>query len=235
MFTNKFTDFVKDNTAKIWVFVGAYGSGKSEVAVNFGKQLRTARPEQQLVLVDIDIVNPFYRSADAGSFLTKQRIRLIKPPFANTNSDVPALSPEVYTVFDDPDNLSIMDVGGDDLGAKVLGSMAKRFLEIEYQLIMVVNTCRPFTQTPEAIMAMARQIETASKMSITGLLNNTNILEATSFDLVIDSIPTVQAAAQQLGVPLCFTAVMESLIPDNWLTAESGQRVLLPMERWICY
>ena len=104
---------------RLHIFVGAYGSGKSEVSVHFARMLAEKHKDRQIILADLDIVNPFYRSADAISSLTEDNIRVIAPVYANTNVDVPALPPEINAIFDDGSVIGVLDLGGEDLGMKV--------------------------------------------------------------------------------------------------------------------
>jgi len=143
--------------ARITVFIGAYGSGKSEIAVNYALALKAAG--HSVVLADLDIINPFYRSADAESILAQAGIELIKPIFANTNVDVPAVPGAVFSLFDRTDRYAILDIGGEDLGARILASLKNRFPNEESSekahVFFVVNTCRPFTSNPDQIAAIA--------------------------------------------------------------------------------
>jgi len=125
---------ISEKSPRLFVFVGAYGSGKSEVSVHFARKLRRDYPERKILLADLDIINPFYRSVDARGILEKENIRVIAPNFANTNVDVPSVSGEMYSVFDDPEYLGVFDIGGEDMGARILSSMRSRFQNISYRL-----------------------------------------------------------------------------------------------------
>ena len=169
---------MKDNRLKI--IIGAYGSGKSEISVNLALKMRKENPSDKVLLADLDIVNPFYRSSDANKVLEENDIRLISPMYANSNVDAPVLSGEVYVIFDDDSYRGVFDIGGEDMGATILGSMKTRLDNTDAELIMAVNTRRPFTSTADEIIIMASELQEASKMKITGFINNTNILEQTT-------------------------------------------------------
>ena len=145
------------DTKRLNIFIGAYGSGKSEISVNCAVGIKTRNPEAKVLLADLDIVNPFYRSADAARKLDNLDIRVISPSYANSNVDVPALSGEVYSIFDDESYVGVFDIGGEDMGANVLGSMHNRLLGIDYNLFMVINTLRPFTSDEDSIIMMAKE------------------------------------------------------------------------------
>lgn len=125
---------------RLHIFVGAYGSGKSEVSVHFARMLAEKHKDRQIILADLDIVNPFYRSADAISSLTEDNIRVIAPVYANTNVDVPALPPEINAIFDDGSVIGVLDLGGEDLGAKVLAGMRGKIEKTDFRVYMVINT-----------------------------------------------------------------------------------------------
>ena len=184
------------------IIVGAYGSGKSEISVNVASDLKKRHPEQNVLLADLDIVNPFYRSADAARRLENLDIRIISPSYANSNVDVPALSGEVYSIFDDESYVGVFDIGGEDLGANVLGSMHNRLLNIDYSLFMVVNTLRPFTSDEDSIIEMAQELEKAAKLPISGFINNTNLLEQTEFEDIVKGTAMIKRVSERTGVPL---------------------------------
>ena len=184
------------------IFIGAYGSGKSEISVNVASDLKKRHPEQNVLLADLDIVNPFYRSADAARRLENLDIRIISPSYANSNVDVPALSGEVYSIFDDESYVGVFDIGGEDLGANVLGSMHNRLLNIDYSLFMVVNTLRPFTSDEDSIIEMAQELEKAAKLPISGFINNTNLLEQTEFEDIVKGTAMIKRVSERTGVPL---------------------------------
>ena len=147
-----------DKNLRLYIFVGAYGSGKSEVSVNFARMLKAMNPDRKVLIADLDIVNPFFRSADASQILEREGIRLIAPNYANTNVDAPTVTGEMFTIFDDESYIGVFDVGGEDLGAKILASMHSRFKSIDYRMFMVVNTNRPFTADSTGICKMAAEL-----------------------------------------------------------------------------
>jgi hypothetical protein len=167
--------FMNEPPARLTVFIGAYGSGKSEIAVNYALALKTTG--RAVVLADLDMINPFFRSADAQKYLETAGIELIKPFYANTQVDVPAVPSAVFSLFDRTDRFGVLDIGGEDLGARVLASLHNRFPDENSanraNILLVVNTCRPFTATPEQIAEMAAALTTAGNVKINGMINNT--------------------------------------------------------------
>ena len=201
---------------RITLFVGAYGSGKSEVSVNFA--LWQASLGLAVTLCDLDTINPFFRSADARKLVETNGIRLIAPIFAGTNVDVPAVPGEVHSVFDDASRQAVLDIGGEDLGVRVVASLQPQLIAAQPPpaLYMVVNPFRPFTQTAEQIVQVAGELTAAAKLPLAGLVHNANLLETGDASLLEETQSVVQAAAAALGLPVVFAAAMDRQIPPDW-------------------
>ncbi len=220
---------------RITIFVGAYGSGKSEISVNFARWL--AASGRATTLCDLDIINPFYRSADAREAVEAAGIRLISPQYAGTNVDVPAVPGAVYSVFDEQDRMAVLDIGGEDLGSRVVASLRPQ-IQAQIQdiaLYMVVNPYRPFTDTPEKIRVIARELETAAGLPLQGLVHNANLLEHGDAILLTDSWPTVAAAATLLKLPIVFAAALDEAVPGMWGATTPQGLPLLRLQRSIWY
>jgi hypothetical protein len=220
---------------RLTLFLGAYGSGKSEISVNFALWL--AGLGSAVTICDLDIINPYYRSADAWQVLESAGIRLVKPPFAGTHVDVPAVPGEVFSVFDDPRRMAVLDIGGEDMGARVIAYLHNRLVEHQNEtaLYMVVNPCRPFTDTPEKIATTAATLQGAARMPLRGLVHNANLLEDSGADLLEESWPVISAAAARLGLPVVFAAAMEGRIPAAWGGRTPSGLPVLAMRRTIRY
>ncbi|MBO6193943.1 MAG: ATP-binding protein [Clostridiales bacterium] len=223
-----------DNGNRLKIIIGAYGSGKSEISVNMALAMRKSFPDDKVLLADLDIVNPFYRSADASKVLEENKIRLISPMYANSNVDAPVLSGEVYVIFDDESYRGVFDIGGEDMGATILGSMKTRLDKSGADLLMAVNTRRPFTATTDEIIMMASELTEASKMNITGFINNTNVLEDTKPEDIIEGERIVREVEQKTGIPLVMTTVMDGVMPDSMLDELKAPEVM-KMTRTIHY
>jgi len=203
------------NDKRLNIIIGAYGSGKSEISVNMALQMKKTKPEGKVLLADLDIVNPFYRSADAARKLGDSGIRVIYPSYANSNVDAPVLSGEMYVIFDDESYSGVFDIGGEDMGANVLGSLNSRLKGIDYNLFMVVNTRRPFTSDAPSIAQMTYELEEASRLKVTGYINNTNLLEMTSMDDIIEGESIINEATKITNIPLVATTIMENLADSD--------------------
>jgi hypothetical protein len=217
---------------RLTIIIGAYGSGKSEIAVNMSLAQRKALPDKKLLIADLDIVNPFYRSSDCGAVLEEAGIRLITPLYAGSNVDAPVLTPEMYVIFDDESYQGIFDIGGEDMGAIVLGSIRKRIENTDTAIYMAVNTLRPFTSDPEQIAIMTNELTAAAGFKIDGYLNNTNLLEETTAEMLEEGEKKILEASKLTGIPLIANCVMEGVdIPEGKLKDHE----LFRMERKIHY
>ncbi len=162
---------------RIHIFTGHFGSGKTEIAVNYAIDL--AKKGNKTIIVDLDIVNTYFRSLDAKTFLENEGVEVIAPLFANSNLEMQMMPPEVLSVFEKKNAQIVFDVGGDEDGAFALGAY-KRFFEREgYEMYFVINTSRPLTQNKDDILVYMDEIERASRLNITKLINNANIAELT--------------------------------------------------------
>lgn len=198
---------------KITILSGHYGSGKTNIAVNFALELK--KQADKVAIADIDIVNPYFRTKDSEELFNKNNIRLICSPYANSNVDIPALPQEMYSVVDDESLYSILDVGGDERGALALGRLVPKIKETNnYDMFCVVNVFRPLTRDVDSIYQVFSEIENACKLKFTGIINNSNLgLETTKED-VLSSIKVVEEFSKKVNLPLLFTAVSEKLYDE---------------------
>ena len=217
---------------RLTIIIGAYGSGKSEIAVNMSLAQRKALPDKKLLIADLDIVNPFYRSSDCASVLEEAGIRLVTPMYAGSNVDAPVLPPDMYVIFDDESYQGIFDIGGEDMGALVLGSLKHRIENTDAVIYMAVNSLRPFTSDAEQIAVMTNELASAAGFKIDGYINNTNLLEETTAEMLAEGEKKILEASSITGIPLVANCVMEGIdIPDGMLKTEE----LFRMNRKIFY
>lgn len=215
---------------RLSIVIGAYGSGKSEIAVNMSLAQRKASPDKKLLIADLDIINPFYRSSDCASVLEKAGIRVISPMYAGSNVDAPVLPPEMYVIFDDESYTGIFDIGGEDMGSTVLGSMKKRIENTDTQILMAVNTLRPFTSDSRQVAEMTAILSEAAGFKIDGYLHNTNLLGDTTPEIIAEGEKIMEEASKLTGVPVTATCYMEgTALPE--ITGHE----LFPMTRRIFY
>ena len=194
---------------RLTLFAGHYGSGKTNIAVNYAMAL--AKEGKKVCIADLDIVNPYFRTADSARELEEAGVHLICPQFANTNVDLPALPAEAYRLVPDKRSYGIMDIGGDDRGAYALGRYVPAIVaENNYRMVFVANSCRPLTRTPEEALAVMKEIEAACGLEFTCILGNTNLGTETTAQTVLSSVPYMEKLSQISGLPIfLYTATIE--------------------------
>lgn len=191
---------------RITIFAGHYGSGKTNVAVNYA--LRLSEEGKKVSLSDLDIVNPYFRSKDSEKILNDAGIRFISSEYANSNVDMPALPADAYSVTADKERFAVVDVGGDDRGALALGRYVPDILaENDYEMLFVINKYRPLTRDAKSAVEVMREIEDAAKMRFTAIVNNSNIGELTKAQDVLSSVSYANEVAQITGLPIKMTSV----------------------------
>lgn len=210
---------------RVTLFAGHYGSGKTNIAVNFA--LHLAGEGKAVTLADMDIVNPYYRSKDSAQELEAAGVKVIASAYANTNVDVPALPQEMYSVTEDTSRYAVLDVGGDDRGALALGRYAPAILqENDYHMIYVFNASRPLSRTAEMALEIMGEIEVAGGIPFTAIVNNTNLGRDTDWETVVASRQEAEKLSKISGLPLLFTAVEEGVLPIN----ERGNETYFPLK-----
>lgn len=195
---------------RVTIFTGHFGSGKTEVSVNYAFQM--AGSGKKTAIVDLDIVNPFYRTTDAEKLLNEKGIRVIKPVFANTNVDVPSLPAEISAVFEDKSYHVVLDVGGDDLGARVLSRYHEDIIREDYIHYFVINTRRPMTRNPEEIIRMIDEIQASANLKVDLLVNNANLLEASSPEVLEEASSAIGTVSERLSIPVGLISGMEGVL-----------------------
>ncbi len=215
---------------RINIFTGHFGSGKTEVAVN--SALKLAESGYKTSIVDFDIVNPYFRTADAKEELERNNIWVVLPMYANTNVDVPAIPPEIYSLFQKKEYKVVLDVGGDDLGARAVSRFKDEILNDDYEMYFVINTRRGMTDTPEKIMEMIALIEAGANIKVTKLVNNSNLLEETSPEILLEGNEIISAVSQKLGIPIGITAGMEEVVGGLDSSRLCGSEIL-PLRKQI--
>ena len=203
---------------RLTLFAGHYGSGKTNIAVNYAIHL--AQEGQPVCIADLDIVNPYFRTKDSAKELEEAGVTLISPRFANTNVDLPALPAEAYRLVQDKETFGIMDIGGDDRGAYALGRYVPSIKEEnDYRMVFVANACRPLTPTAADALEVMREIEAACGLAFTCIVNNSNLGTETTPETVLSSQEFIQELCRLSGLPLWLTTaektVAESLELPN--------------------
>ena len=197
---------------RLTLFAGHYGSGKTNIAVNYAISL--AKAGKKVCIGDLDIVNPYFRTKDSAKELENAGVTLISPQFANTNVDLPALPAEAYRLVEDKSIYGIMDIGGDDRGAYALGRYVPAIQEEnDYRMIFVANCYRPLTRTPEDALEVMKEIEAACGLAFTDIVNNSNLGPETTPETVLASLEFVEQLSKLSGLPI-FAHSAESQVAE---------------------
>ena len=195
---------------RLTLFAGHYGSGKTNIAVNYALQL--AREGEKVCIADLDIVNPYFRTADSAKELEAAGVKLVSPQFANSNVDLPALPAESYRLVQDKSVYGIMDIGGDDRGAYALGRFTPAIRqEDDFRMVFVANCYRPLIRTPEEALEVMREIEAACGLAFTCIVNNSNLGPETTPETVLESKAYIEKLCQLSGLPLFATTAEETV------------------------
>jgi archaellum biogenesis ATPase FlaH len=190
------------------IICGHYGCGKTNLSLNLA--IDAAKRGESVTLVDMDIVNPYFRSSEYIPLLNEYGISVIAPSFANTTLDTPSLSAEIFRIFES-DGTVIIDAGGDDSGSTALGSFSGRIGKIDYDMLYVINRYRPLASEPESASMILREIERASRLRATGVVNNSHLKEFTTQETILESLGFARETAATLGLPLMFTTAPKEI------------------------
>lgn len=195
---------------RLTLFAGHYGSGKTNIAVNYA--MRLAREGKRVCIADLDIVNPYFRTKDSEAELGAMGIDLICSRYANSNVDLPAIPAESYRLVQDKTTFGVIDIGGDDRGAYALGRFADAIkAEGDYRMAFVLNCYRPLTSTVEDAVTILREIEAAAGIRFTCIVNNSNLGNETTRETVLDSVAFAEAVGRAAGLPIWLHTVEETV------------------------
>jgi len=197
---------------KINIVTGHYGSGKTEFAINYALKLKEAYGSA--VICDMDIVNPYFRTNDAVSFLNDEGVSVIAPEYANTNLDLPSLPSDIISVFSENSPPSVLDVGGDDDGAIALGQFYPYISKEDYEMFFVINALRPDTSSAEDIIKLIKDIEFASRCKVTSIVNNTNLSYLSSVKDITDSLKLIDEVSKLTGIKVKYISGTAEILSD---------------------
>ncbi|AHF10211.1 MULTISPECIES: hypothetical protein [Dehalobacter] len=199
-------------SARVTIFAGHYGSGKTSIAVNYALWLK--KSHQKVTIADLDIVNPYFRTKDSAQMLKRSGIKLISSDYANSNVDIPAVPGEINAIFDERDAYAVIDVGGDDRGAYALGRYYEQLHRTDAAAYIVVNMYRPLSRDAEATISIKYEIEAAARIKFSGIINNSNLGNATTASDVMNSLPYAEQISERTGLPVVMTTVQRSLAAE---------------------
>ncbi len=211
----------------IVIIVGNYGSGKTEVSINLAVQQKLLGMDVRIA--DLDLVNPYFRTREAETILSGFGIETVIPPKEYLKADLPYLSPAIAGMIREPSQLTILDVGGDDVGATVLATLADTLRTQPVKMLQVVNPFRPSTENMEGCLKIRKEIEATSRLEVTGWIGNTNLMDETKASDINNGYAFMEALAGQSGLPLHFITVEERLLTEIDLTQLTCP--VLPIQR----
>lgn len=191
---------------RIRIITGHYGSGKTEFAVNYA--IKLAKEKKKVALIDLDIVNPYFRGREKKDMLERLGIKVIGSSLEGGGADVPAISSSVFLPLQDKSYEAIFDVGGDDVGARTLGRYHSYFQKENYDMFCVVNANRPETQDVCGAIKHIQAIQNVSRISITGLINNTHLLRETTPQDVLKGQRLIRQISEKLHIPIKYVSVL---------------------------
>jgi hypothetical protein len=195
----------------IIIIVGGYGSGKSEISVNLARLLARDRTES-VTIADLDIINPYFRSREAAAELESFGVKSLIPAGELAYADLPIIIPDIKRAIEQNEGKLILDVGGDDVGARVLSSLADAFAPDSYEMLLVLNARRPFTADEAGSVRMRDEIETSSRLKFTGIISNTHLMDDTTVQTVLEGLDLARKVSSNTGLPIYFLSAMNDIV-----------------------
>ena len=203
---------------KVYVLTGNYGSGKTELALNFAFQ--AAEQGKRTELIDLDMVNTYFRLAEHGKLTEMKEIRLVSPNFSCSGIETLSLPAEVASAFDMDWDTVVFDVGGDAVGSTALGRYHQDFMDLEegaLEVLNVINIRRPLAGTVDRIVRLQEEMQVHSRLKISGMINNTNLAEATGYEELRDGYRLIKQVSELTGVPVLYTSGKKRML-DQFLS-----------------
>lgn len=215
---------------RIVIFTGRFGSGKTEIAINYALALTHPNGDPRPVLIDLDIVTPYFRTRDLAQQLEAKGVQVVTPAAVSQHLDIPGITPEILGALQQPERPVVLDVGGDAQGARALGQFAPTLQKLGYRMNFVVNPHRPFTDSVAGIAQAVTDIQATSRLRVTALVSNPNLIRETTLDLVVTGHRLVEKAAQALALPVAFVSMRADLAEQ--VTPESFGRPVMSLRRF---
>ena len=221
------------------VFTGRFGSGKTEVALNYARQLAwqptaattggDASNTLPVVIIDLDIVTPYFRSRETAERMGAFKVEVVSPSIIGQHLDTPAITPQLLGTIQRPDRRVVLDVGGDKQGARALGQFNAALRQRGYVMHLVVNPFRPFTSSFEGVRDSVAEIEASSRLEVTGLVSNPNLMHETTHEQILAGHAAVESFAAQLKLPIVMVC-----LEQRWVEAlgPSFEQPVLVLDRY---
>jgi len=212
---------------RVILFSGNFGSGKTEVAVNYASWL--ARQGLKVQIADLDLVNPYFRCREATEPLETLGITVVAPSGDYHSADLPILLPQVRGIIDHPNDYAILDVGGDNVGSTVLAALTPSFEKAGYEMIFVVNRSRPFTDTVDGCLRIISEIQKAARLTVTSIAGNTHLMDETTVETIRQGMELTEQVAKSLKLPVAFLTVEQRVLES--MDEDIIPYPVLPLER----
>jgi hypothetical protein len=212
---------------RISIFTGRFGTGKTEVAINYA--LALAELDGSVTLTDMDVVTPYFRTRDMTERLKPRGVEVVAPADFARDIHLPAVSARIWGTLQNEDGLTVMDVGGDSQGARAIGQFKALIERSGYIMYLVVNPYRPFNATVERIAQTVADIEASSRLETGALVSNPNLIADTTLQIVQDGHRLVEQAGEELGLPIAFLCVEERLLEGG--VEDLCAQPILPLAR----
>ncbi len=214
---------------EIIIYTGSFGSGKTEMVIN--QAIKALADKKKVVIADLDIINPYFRSREMREELNKVAIEVIAPPGKFAMADIPLISPQIKGLMEGSNRLLLLDVGGDATGAKSLSSFYPVLKSTKYQMNMVINPFRPFTKNCDDMKTMLRDIEQSSRLKMNGLISNPNLGSETDLELIIKGHNIVKEVSAQLNLPIHYIAIEQSIVQK--ISTDQFEETIFPIKRYL--
>lgn len=215
---------------RINIFAGGYGSGKTEVAVNYASYLAKSGI-MPLSIVDLDIVNPYFRSREAATLLTDLGVNVIIPTGEQCSADLPIILPQVKGAIESEEGSLIIDLGGDDVGGRVLSSMADSFAADKYDMFFVLNANRPFTSDLASALKMIEDIQISCRLKFTGIASNTHLIDETDRETIMRGVKLAREVEKETGIELKLVCAIAEIF--DTIKPEEIECEVLPLSRYM--
>jgi hypothetical protein len=215
---------------RIVIFTGRFGSGKTEVSINYALSLVNEANGQRPILIDLDIVTPYFRTRELAERLAGAGVDIVAPAAVSQHLDTPGITPQILGAIQQPERPVVLDVGGDAQGARALGQFALAVEQLDYAMNFVVNPYRPFTDSVEGIVQAVAEIQGTARLQVTALVSNSNLMQETTLDMVVAGHRLVEKAAEVLGLPVAFVSLRADLAAQ--VVANTFRQPVMALQRF---